>query len=115
MKATRITITTLFTIFFLICIGVHLVGLFTRYSDEPVISHIVHTISYSVCLLTLLKPLRLRTLLYSSAAVYPFLYHANCAWVNYSVYGKLNPICILVVVMMPLCALWIWKQNNLAA
>lgn len=55
----------------------------------------------------------MRTLAYTLAAVYPFLYHANCAWNSYTLHDKLNGICILVVIMMPLIGVWIWNQSNL--
>ena len=113
MKAIRITINILFGLFLLICIGVHITGLVTHYSDEPVYSHIIHLVSYCMCLYALLRAIPMRTLIYGLAAVYPFLYHANCAWMSYSLHDKLNPICILVVVLMPLIGVWIWKQSSL--
>ena len=112
MKPTKLIITLLFALFLLICIGVHIVGLVTKYSDEPIYSHIIHTICYCTCLFALIRPLRYRTEIYSVAAVYPFLYHANCAWMHYSLQGKLHPICILVIILMPLIAAWIWSQTN---
>ena len=115
MKGTKLAVTVFFALFLVICIAVHVVGLATHYSDEPVYSHIIHTISYCICLFTLLRPVAYRTLLYSLAAIYPFCYHANCAWMHYSLQGKLSPICIYVVIMMPLCGVWIWRQSNLRA
>lgn len=115
MKLLRITIYVLFTLFLLICIGVHVVGLTTHFSDEPVYSHIIHLISYCVCLYALLRSMPYRALIYALAAVYPFLYHGNCAWMSYTLHGRLNPICILVVVLMPLIGVWIWRQGSLNA
>ena len=113
MKPLQLTIHGLFIVFLLICIGVHVTGLVTHYSDEPVYSHIIHLISYCVCLYALLRAIPMRTLIYVLAAVYPFLYHANCAWMSYSLHGRLNPICILVVILMPLIGVWIRKQSSL--
>jgi hypothetical protein len=121
MKAVQLTINILFTLFLIICIAVHVVGLcvaghlFTitsRVSDEPVYSHIIHMVSYCVCLFVLLRPIKYRTLIYCLAAIYPFCYHAHCAWVSYTVHDKFNAICILVIIEMPLIALWIWKQAS---
>ena len=113
MKAARIGIDILFTLFLLICIGVHVVGLATHYSDEPVYSHCIHLLSYCLCLYALLrKGIPYRALIYFLAAVYPFLYHGNCAWMSYTLHGRLNPVCILVVVLMPLIGFWIWRQGS---
>jgi|GEM_PF-2518442 hypothetical protein len=114
MKALSLTINILFTLFLLICIGVHVAGLATHYSDEPVYSHVIHLTSYCICLYALLRPIPYRTLIYVLAAVYPFLYHANCAYRHYTLQGKLSPVCILVVVLMPLIGVWIWKQGSLS-
>ena len=112
MKNVPVVITVLFSTFFVIFIGVHVVGLTTRFSDEPVYSHIIHTICYGICLYTIIRPIKHRTLLYSIAAVYPFLYHLNCAWTHYTLQGKISPICSLVVVLMPLGTMWLWNQSN---
>src|ERR1700722_1316092 len=103
-QRARLTANILFTIFLIICIAVHVVGLATHYSNEPVYSHIIHLVSYCICLLALLRPIPYRTLIYCLAAIYPFCYHANCAWVSYTLHDKFNGICILVVVEMPLIA-----------
>jgi cytochrome bd-type quinol oxidase subunit 2 len=113
MKATRLLVNILFTLFLLICIGVHVVGLTTHFSDEPVYSHIIHLISYCLCLYALLRQVPYRHFIYLFAAVYPFLYHGRCAWNSYSLHGKLNAVCILVVVLMPLIGAWIWGQSNI--
>jgi hypothetical protein len=122
MKAAQLIVNILFTIFLIICIAVHVVGLcvaghlFTLsspISDEPAYSHIIHLVCYCICLFALLRPIKYRTLVYCLAAIYPFYYHAHCAWVSYTVHHEFNAICILVIIEMPLIALWIWKQGNL--
>jgi hypothetical protein len=113
MKAARLIINILFTLFLIICIAVHVVGLATHYSDEPIYSHIIHLVSYCICVFVLLRPVQYRTLIYCLAAIYPFCYHAHCAWVHYAVQGKFHAVCILVIIEMPLIALWIWKQKEL--
>jgi hypothetical protein len=113
MKAARLTANILFTIFLIICIAWHVVALAKHLESDPVYVHIVFLICYSVCLFTLLRPIKYRTLIYCLAAIYPFYYHVHCAWVSYTVHDKFNSICILVVVEMPLIALWIWKQRDL--
>ncbi|MDB5283255.1 MAG: hypothetical protein JWO06_2330 [Bacteroidota bacterium] len=112
MKAIQVITKILFTIFLVICISVHVYGLIAPFSTEPVWSHIVHTISYCACLFTLLVSVKYRLGIYIVGACYPFIYHANCAWHSYADLGKLNPICLLVVVMMPLAAVFIWNMEK---
>jgi hypothetical protein len=138
MKAIQLATKILFAIFFVICIAVHIVGPFTQISNEPLWSHIVHAISYCICLYVLLiagtkpndktKELALsppsrgaclperqgfrRGWIYIAAACYPFVFHANCAWHSYFDYNKLNAICLLVIVMMPLAGLFIWNMER---
>jgi hypothetical protein len=113
MKAAQLIVNFLFITFLFICIGVHVYGLARRFNDESIPSHIIHLVSYCVCLLALLRPIQYRTLIYCLAAIYPFCYHAHCAWVSYTVHDKFNAICILVIIEMPLIALWIWKQSSM--
>ena len=111
MQTTARIFKILFAIFLVICIGVHVYGLFKPITHETTASHLIHIASYSLCLLTFLAPVQGRIIIYSLAAIYPFAFHAHCAWVSLADNGQLNGICILVVVMMPLGAFWIWKQK----
>jgi hypothetical protein len=113
MKAARLTANILFTLFLIICIAWHVVALAMHLENDPVYVHLVFLVCYGICLLALLRPIKYRTIIYCLAAIYPFYYHAHCAWVSYTVHDKFNTICILVVVEMPLIALWIWKQKDL--
>lgn len=91
----------LMILFLIICLGVHVVGLARPFSSEPVWSHIVHLVSYCLCLYCVVSPPQIGWLLYTIGAIYPFVYHARCAWSQYTLYGHLAAICILVVVLMP--------------
>jgi hypothetical protein len=110
MKTLSLIFKYYLALFLVICLGVHVYGLYTHYSNETTQSHITHLVSYSLCLLAVLVKLRYRFLVYSFASVYPFLYHANCAWAGYINAGRLNPICIYVVIMMPLGMLWVLTE-----
>jgi hypothetical protein len=111
MKIAARIFKVLFVIFLLICIGVHVYGLFEPITHESTASHLIHLVSYSLCLFAFLAPLPGRPFVYSLAAVYPFAFHAHCAWVSFFDAGKLNGICILVVVLMPIGAFWLFKQK----
>ena len=117
MKAIPLITKALFAIFFVICVAVHVLGLFKQITNEPTWSHIVHTISYCVCLYTLFVSIKYRLWVYIVAASYPFVFHVNCAWHSYVDYNKFNAICILVIIMMPLAAVFIWnmEQENLSS
>ena len=88
-------------LFLLICIGVHLKGILSPFSDEPTWSHIVHLVSYSICLISIARPFPMAMMTYTFGAIYPFIYHARCVWTQHELYQRWSPICILVVVLMP--------------
>lgn len=88
-------------VFLTICLGVHVVGLIRPFSSEPVWSHIAHLLSYALCMYCVVRPPRAAWLFYTIGAIYPFVYHARCAWSQYMAYGQPAAICILVVVLMP--------------
>lgn len=104
---------TLLTVFLLICIGVHVYGLFTHFNDESDLSHVVHLLSYSLCLFAFVKPVKHRLFLYLAGLVYPFAYHALCLGKTYSQQHAVNYVCLLVVVLLPAMAYWIWLEGNI--
>ncbi len=110
MKPIQLIVKILFSIFFSICVLVHVAGLFGQYVNEPLWSHIVHIISYCMCFYSLLFAIRYRFWIYMAGAIYPWYYHANCAWMSYTNLHQYNRICLLVVVMMPLGAAWVLSQ-----
>ncbi|HWB63809.1 MAG TPA: hypothetical protein VG603_09885 [Chitinophagales bacterium] len=112
MKTAGIIFNVVFSIFLLICVGVHVYGLFSHFNSEPQYSHIIHIVSYGLCLYAYITTARFRLLAYVFGSIYPFLYHAHCAWVSFTDYGHLNGICILVVVMIPIGKLWLWKTSE---
>jgi hypothetical protein len=109
MKTVRLITTTLFVLFFVPAIAVHFIGLFKHITDESTASHLIHVFSYSLCLYTILFAVKHRLSLYAIGAVYPFLFHANCFLTPLLQQNKISPICLLVIVMLPLGALWIRK------
>lgn len=113
MQMVKSILNILFGLFLVICIGVHVYGLASPFSDEPVASHIVHLVSYCLCLFALLKAFKYSAVLYALAAIYPFCYHLHCAIMDFNLHGRLNPICILVVVLMPVIGWWILQREKL--
>lgn len=113
VKTAGFIIRVLFVIFFIICIAVHVYGLFTHFNHETNTSHIIHLLSYCLCLFTFFRNFRYGLLLYIVASCYPFAYHAHCAWTSYSVYSKLNGICLLVVLMMPLGGVYLGMVKSI--
>lgn len=87
--------------FLAICLAVHIAGLLRPFSSEPTWSHLVHLLSYALCLYCVIRPMQLAWVIYTIGTIYPFLYHAPCAWTQYSEHGQLSIVCILVVVLLP--------------
>jgi hypothetical protein len=114
MKTVRLITTTLFVLFFVPAVAVHFIGLFKHITDETTASHLIHVVSYGLCLYTFLFPVRHRLTLYITGAVYPFLFHANCFLTPLLQQHKISYVCLLVIVMLPLGALWIRKGPHTA-
>lgn len=111
MKPLEIVVKILFALFFIPAIGVHVYGLIHPFTDESIPSHIIHVLSYSICFYTFLRPMKYRLALYGLAAIYPFAYHANCFFSHLLQQNKFTPVCLLVIVMMPMGAVWIkWRK-----
>ncbi|MCW3126695.1 MAG: hypothetical protein JWO03_2353 [Bacteroidetes bacterium] len=101
----------LMILFLLICVGVHVQGLLAPFSSEPVWSHIVHVISYTLCLVSIIRPFSWAWVAYTIGAIYPFLYHGRCAWIQYTVHDRFSAVCILVVVLLPLGSWIVWPER----
>lgn len=108
----HVIVTVLFSLFFIPAVGVHVYGLFAPITQESTASHIIHIVSYSVCFFTFLRAIKYRLLLYALAAVYPFMFHANCFFTPLVQQNKFNAVCLLVIVMLPLGGLWIYKYDR---
>lgn len=101
-----------FALFLVVCIGVHVYGLFVPFTTESTASHITHLLSYSLCLFALLTKFNIRLAVYFVGALYPFYYHANCAWNTFQAQHTLNIVCWLVVILLPLIGGFIAKENR---
>jgi len=112
MKIASLLFKIWLVLFFIICLGVHIYGLYSHFNNESNTSHLVHLLSYTLCLLAAVVKLRNRPLVYLLTAFYPFAYHAHCAWVSLIDFQKLNGICIYVAIMMPLGLLWVVSDSN---
>lgn len=102
--------------FLAICVAVHIIGFFYPVSDEPMWSHAVHTVSYGLCLFAFLTRLKYGIFLYLLGMLYPFFFHARCAWHSFSMYAQFNAICVLVVILLPAIGYQVWqyrKQNHI--
>ena len=91
---------TLLILFFITAVLVHVVGLAKPFSDETPLSHIVHVVSYGLCLFAVLRQINFGVLLYFFGSLYPYFIHARCSYVQYMELNKLNAICIYTVVML---------------
>lgn len=115
MKILEPVVRTLISMFLTIAVAVHLAGpFFPDKLPEPLWSHLLHTVCYSVCLFTFLRPLKFRLWLFVLAAIYPFAFHAKCFWVSFAQREQLNIICLLVIIVLPLAGWLIQKQNHSA-
>ena len=115
MDKVILVLKVLMNVFLLICIGVHIWGLMSPVTSEPVYSHVIHLVSYSVCLVSLTRPFLWARVAYTIGAVYPFIYHARCVWEHYETYHRLSPVCILVVVLLPVGMLLIGYKEQAKA
>ncbi len=99
--------------FLVICVAVHVYGLASPISDESVSSHIVHSISYLLCLWAVLHPSwRYALFCYIPGMLYPVAYHALCAYRTFAEHGEANFICLLVVFLLPVGAWWLSRVDN---
>jgi len=114
MKNIQTGIKILISLFLLIAVGVHIAGLFMHVSDETILSHIVHLLSYAICLCAFMRPVKFQLSLYLIASVYPVFYHARCFFTQLSELHKFNSICFEVIVILPLAALLIFTENKKA-
>jgi len=68
----------LFSLFLTICVVVHIAGLIKPYTAEPIWSHLLHILSYMLCLGVLLFNCKNAKISFLIGAIYPFYYHLNC-------------------------------------
>lgn len=102
----------LFSIFLTICIAVHIYGLFTHFNNESNTSHIIHLISYALCLYTYNANVPAKWALYTIGIVYPVAYHANCFFGQLIRIHNINFICLLVTVWLPLVSVQLFFANK---
>lgn len=102
----------LVALFLVICILVHVVGLVTPVSDETLLSHLVHLASYGMCLAAFWLSFSMRIPVYLVGAVYPVYFHGQCLLHTWTSAHRINVICLLVVVILPLTAIWMFYQHR---
>jgi hypothetical protein len=106
----KTVIKILLATFLVICVGVHVAGFFVHVSDETPLSHTIHLLSYALCLFVFLKRVKYHLVLYGIGFVYPFVYHALCLEKTYVELHKVNPVCMLVVILLPAIGIWMWLE-----
>jgi len=96
----------IFALFFFICIGVHVYGLLIPFSSETILSHLVHILSYGLCLwavvggqLTLSHP-NAKVFIYGLGSIYPLFIHVPCTFSAFA-NGGVNWVCLLVIIFIP--------------
>lgn len=112
MKYQNTLFRILFSLFLVVCIAVHIYGLLTHFNEESNLSHVIHTISYALCLFAYLFPVRFRLWLYVAGAAYPVAYHAYCFFGQLYELHKMNAICLLVILLIPLAAMEVSRLNK---
>lgn len=108
MKVVLAVAKVLIALYLTVCVGVHVYGAVHPFSAEPLWSHLVHTFSYALCLLAFLYQVPFRMGIYLLGMLYPFFYHAQCLWVQYSVHQVFSGICFSVVTILPVAGLMVW-------
>lgn len=115
MNSLQPILRILLAMFLAICVAVHIIGFFYPVSNEPMWSHTVHILSYGLCLFTFLKRIKHGVFLYLAGMLYPFFFHARCAWLSFNE-GHTSAICVLVVIMLPAIGYQVWlkgKENHI--
>lgn len=98
--------------FFVVCILIHVYGLYSPITDESVTSHIIHIISYTLCLLGLGLLSAPSLFFYSIGVLYPFYYHFSFLVKQWMADYSINFICLLVSVVLPLGWLLFRKKTT---
>ncbi len=112
MKKVQFVINVLVGLFLAIAASVHVAGLFVHVSNESVLSHIVHLVSYLACMFAFLRPVQFRLPLYLLASVYPVYYHTRCFFTQLFELNKFNTICFAVIALLPFAAYLIAIKNK---
>lgn len=102
----------LIALFFLICLGVHVYGLIAPFSEETPLSHVVHLVSYGMCLFAILQNFRTQVLVYIFGSIYPLYIHVPCAWSALEK-GHLNWVCLAVTFFIPLGLVGLLKKGKI--
>lgn len=108
------TIRHLLSAFLLVCAAIHVYGLFVHITNEGTLSHIIHTLSYLLCFVAVLFLHKKSRLAYAVGAIYPFIYHLNCATQSAIYEHKFNTICWLVTVVLPLGGWWLIRSTSVS-
>lgn len=103
-----------FSLFLMFCAGVHVYGLFVPFNSESTGSHIIHLLSYLLCLYSFHSKSSYSKWMYLAGMVYPVAFHAVCAYSTYIHQHRINGICVWVVVALPLAWLWMISDNRKA-
>lgn len=100
----------LFSVFLMFCAGVHVYGLFVPFNSESMASHIIHLLSYLLCLYSFYGRGGYSNWMYLAGMIYPVAFHALCAYSTYIQQQRINGVCVLVVLALPLA--WLWMISN---
>lgn len=111
MTKIILTCKILMATFLVVCVGVHVQGIISPFTSEPLWSHIVHIISYTLCLIAIIRPFSRAWVAYTIGAIYPFMYHARCVWMTYDIHHWLSPVCTLVIVLLPAGCWLVWPKG----
>lgn len=112
METAEKIVVGLFSLFLLFCAGVHVYGLFVPFNSESTASHTIHLLSYLLCLYSFHNKSSYGKWMYLAGMIYPVAFHAVCAYSTYIHQHRLNGICVLVVVALPLAWLWMISGNR---
>lgn len=115
LSAMKIFLKSTLTLFLIICIGVHLYGLIDHFSNEANWSHVIHLISYTLCLFFFTGNLKFRLYGYGIAMLYPFAYHTVCLETTFAEHHTVQPVCMLVVILLPAIFVWMGYEKRFSA
>ena len=99
-------------LFFITAVAVHVIGLVKPFSPETPLSHIVHMLSYGLCLLTILQRINFGIIMYVNGSIYPYFIHVQCSYLQYTELNKLNAICVYTVIMLTAGFIFVWTESR---
>ena len=107
MIQMKTLINVLFSIFFIIAIGVHIYNVAIQPDGNPFWWHGIYFITYGICWWMVFSRINYRSLLYASMAIFPFITHFYYGYKHLVLLDSTFWICFIVCILLPLGFFWV--------